>query len=322
MKREFSSKLKELLNSSITPPQNPVQHYQRLAKSPFDDYSRPSLNNTNKSSSVFGLDYSSPLRTVSKVKDDNNNEDNDFFNELTKQCSKYQGKDSNVSTSRNTIMYKHNERNNKNNNNNNKYTYEELKQLHQTASKLNKKGANDIHNLNNDSNFIINKKLFHIANTPTSNRRNIVLFGENYKCNGNNNNNKIENRKTRLMSPPPVSLKYDLNKNISNVNQQHRMKYGTFLIHELNPKNKDRKRINKWINEMQDNGKGKNNNNNKIYMNTEKNDLTNKNIETLLFKKETKTYKFKGDKRMEAFMKEFDIDSSAFKNITKRHNNI
>jgi hypothetical protein len=57
-------------------------------------------------------------------------------------------------------------------------------------------------------------------------------------------------------------------------------------------------------------------------MNTEKNDLTNKNIETLLFKKETKTYKFKGDKRMEAFMKEFDIDSSAFKNITKRHNNI
>ena len=41
----------------------------------------------------------------------------------------------------------------------------------------------------------------------------------------------------------------------------------------------------------------------------------------LEFKKDNKNYKFKGDKRMEAFMKEFNIDSLALKNANRKYKN-
>lgn len=321
MKKEFKSQLQDLLNSSLNA-RSPIQQYHHKPKTPYDDYSRPSLNNSIKSTSIFGLDYTSPLRSVTKRKDTPNNDSNDFFKDLKNQCFKFKERDSNSTTSRNTLFDKQT---------NNKYTYEELKQLHQITNK------NDNNNNNNGGilrindtklNYNNNKNRFIIKNTPSAIKRKIALFADNFNLNNNNASEHKGNANTNAKS-----LKFDLNKNKTNTNNVNtndygniynnvqKSKYGSFLNRELDCScNKDKKKINKWIKEIQSDTNGGN-----VYVRTEMNNYKGGNssngLGRLEFKKDSKNYKFKGDKRMEAFMKEFNIDSLELKNANRKYKN-
>ena len=314
MKKEFKSQLQELLNSSLNA-RSPIQQYHHKPKTPYDDYSRPSLNNSIKSTSIFGLDYTSPLRSVTKRKNNQNNDSSDFFKDLKNQCFKLKERDSNSTTSRNTLFDKQT---------NNKYTYEELKQLHhKNISKNNNNNNNGILHIN-DSKINNNKNRFILKNTPSAIKRKIALFADNFNLNSNNNVN--DNSKGKV-NANAISLKFDLNTNKSNNNNTNeygsnynnvqKSKYGSFLNRELDCCCKDKKRINKWIKEIQSDGNGGN-----VYVRTEMNNYKGNNgLARLEFKNDNKNYKFKGDKRMEAFMKEFNIDSLALKNVHRKYKN-
>lgn len=320
MKKEFKSQLQELLNSSLNA-RSPIHQCHHKPKSPYDDYSRPSLNTSYKSTSIFGLDYTSPLRSVTKRRDLTNNDSGELFKDLKNRCFQLKERESSsTTTSRNTLFDKQNS---------NKYTYEELRQLHQFSSKTNKNipknDSNNLFNINDNT----NKNRFIIKNTPSAIKRKIALFADNFNL--NNNSNVSDNSKGKA-NANAFSLKFDLNKNKTNSNSTNeysssnhynnvqKSKYGSFLNRDLDCGCKDKKRINKWIKEIQSNG-----NRGSVYVRTEMNNYkgNNNGLERLEFNKDSKNYKFKGDKKMEALQERrreplFYYNQARFPHFRKR----